>query len=177
MIPFAGLALSFLKGQWRYILIGLGILIALWTAYSWAYNRGYDTAKERGDLALAQYAQRVEEARKASEVKARAIEAQQRAEIAIIATSYEDQKRAAASKSAKVVADLRAGNLRLRREWEGCRSPGVSGTASDPGIPDDLGELRRASLGRVLGIVGECQAQVTGLQAVVRMFTKTEFVQ
>ena len=65
----------------------------------------------------------------------------------------------------RLVADLRAGTVRLRREWLACTSAAsVPGTA-EPAAGDDAGTgLREARAGRIIGATDECDAHVRGLQ-------------
>lgn len=84
-----------------------------------------------------------------------------------VATQYEADKRAIETNADRLVADLRAGNRKLRDEWQGCKasvssaSPGASGA-------DGQDRLREESIGRVLEWVGTLQAQRDGLQAVTQ---------
>ena len=65
----------------------------------------------------------------------------------------------------RLVADLRAGAVRLRREWLACTSAAsVPGTA-EPAAGADAGTgLREARAGRIIGATDECDAHVRGLQ-------------
>lgn len=68
-----------------------------------------------------------------------------------------------------VVRDLRAGNLRLRQQWAGCLSAagGSAEAATSAGGTDGEADVSGAGFGRVLGIVGACQAHVESLQSVL----------
>ena len=69
--------------------------------------------------------------------------------------------------SAVLVADLRAGNRRLRDDWSGCSADRVSIIAA-AAVGADAAEQRRAdSAGRIIGAADACDAQVKGLQALL----------
>ncbi len=72
-----------------------------------------------------------------------------------IAHAVEEQQR--------LVADLRAGNVRLREQWAGCRSQ-VSGDAGAGQEPDAGADDRAASAGRVVRAADDADIQIRGLQ-------------
>lgn len=80
------------------------------------------------------------------------------------AAAYEQGKADAEQAAADVVAGLRAGNLRLRDQWQGCKARGVSSVAGTASEPDAAGDGRAESAGRIVRAADECAAQVTGLQ-------------
>lgn len=84
-----------------------------------------------------------------------------------IATRYEGDKNAIERQAASDLADLRSGNLRLREQWRGCeaRQAQVGGAA---GQSDGGADLRAESASRIVRAAAECDAQVKGLQAVIR---------
>jgi hypothetical protein len=65
---------------------------------------------------------------------ARKHEQQDAANSAKIAQAYEQGKLDAQAAGKRVADDLRAGNLKLRKRWQGC--PKVPGVAADPAEPD-----------------------------------------
>lgn len=75
----------------------------------------------------------------------------------------------AQAKADAVVTDLRAGNLRLRYQWQGCMS--TSRIAAEAGAStrgaDAEADLRSADIGRVHGVGLACDAHVESLQAVL----------
>lgn len=87
--------------------------------------------------------------------------------LAEIATEYEVRKDEIETEAARTVADLRAGNLRLRQRWQGCQVQ-LPGAAASPGDADGQDGLRAEDIGRVLGWVKTLQAQRDGLQAVTQ---------
>lgn len=69
---------------------------------------------------------------------------------------------------ARRLAGLRAGNLRLRDQWQGCKARGVPGVAGTASEPDAAGDGRAESAGRIVRAADECAAQVSGLQDFIR---------
>jgi hypothetical protein len=85
---------------------------------------------------------------------------------AAIATQYQEELNHAHDRADATVADLRSGNLRLRKLWEGCKAtpvPASGQTASDPGQPEGDSGLQEASVGRIDRAVSACQAHATAL--------------
>ena len=116
-------------------------------------------AKEQAALAAAQV-EASESARLDEQNMARAANA--------AAAAYEQGKADAEQAAADVVAGLRAGNLRLRDQWQGCKARGVPGPAGTASEPDAAGDSRAESAGRIVRAADECAAQVSGLQDFIR---------
>lgn len=110
-------------------------------------------------------AKAAELSRKASEA-VRASEQKQAQQFVDIAVENQRKLRNVQSKADAVVADLRAGSLKLRKQWAGCLSATAEAGAGSGGA-DAEADLRGAGVGRVLGIVGACQAHVESLQSVL----------
>jgi hypothetical protein len=95
----------------------------------------------------------------------------QRAAAETIAAKYEQDKSNAQAASDRVVADLRAGRERFRSLWAECASRpagGVPGAPAGASEPDGQADDRAASAGRIVRAAAECDAQVRGLQALIR---------
>jgi len=150
----------------------LGGLVAL-ALSAWG---GYHVASLAGDAALekakAEWAKQREDfatARADAETAQRKAEQGQADALAKAADSYQKGKDDANRSTDQRVADLVAGNLRLRDEWATCRA---TSEALAAGVPSPAaghranGEdgLRAAGIGRILRIVGQCQAQRDALQ-------------
>lgn len=97
---------------------------------------------------------------------ARAKEAELDAAQVAVADAYEQGKHDAEQSAQVVVDDLRAGNLRLRKQW-------ANRTCPDRSVPersiltselDETTSVREESAGRIVRAVAECDAQVRGLQ-------------
>ena len=72
----------------------------------------------------------------------------------------------------RLVADLRAGNVRMRAHWQGCVHTGeLSAAAAAAARADDSAGLRAESAGRIVRAADECDAKVVGLQNYVRAVT------
>lgn len=84
------------------------------------------------------------------------------------AAAYEQGKADAEQAAADVVAGLRAGNLRLRDQWQGCKAGGVSSPSGTAREPDAAADSRAESAGRIVRAADECAAQVIGLQDFIR---------
>ena len=96
-----------------------------------------------------------------------AVERQRVKRAEAVATQYEQEKADAESKGAAVADGLRAGNLRLQQRWAGCEDR-VSDLAAASGQPDGAADDRADSAGRIVRAAAACDAQVRGLQALVR---------
>lgn len=75
------------------------------------------------------------------------------------AKGYEERER--------VIADLRAGTLRLRKQWQGCRAD-LSKAGAGAGGGDGDAELRAAGAGDLVRIGREADAKLAACQAVIR---------
>lgn len=84
-----------------------------------------------------------------------------------IASDYERAKHDAQTTADSVVADLRAGTLRLREQWRGCQADVVSTIAAAAAGADAAEQRRRDSAGAIVRAATACDAQVTGLQRIV----------
>ena len=132
----------------------LGLGYALWMA---------ERAGAQADKAKAE----AESAKAAADMLVEVIEAERAhaADLARIATTYEQEKIDAQAAADRVVADLRADNLRLSKRWAGC--PAVPEAAATAGEPDAAADDRIESAARIVRAAAECDAQVRGLQAVI----------
>lgn len=87
-----------------------------------------------------------------------------------VSAAYEKGKADAEANAKRIVADLRAGNLVLHERWTSCQtSSGLSRPAtytseSDAGTAD-----RDESAGRIVQAAAQCDAQVKGLQNLLRL--------
>jgi hypothetical protein len=67
----------------------------------------------------------------------------------------------------RLLADLRADNVRLRKRWNSCAADRVAQDADAGRELDEAARLRDESAGRIVRAAAECDAQVRGLQGVV----------
>lgn len=132
-----------------------------------------DAAESRRELAESRQA--LLAATATAERKARAAEQRQRDALAGIQATYKTEMSHAQDVQAAVAAGLRADNLRLRGHWQGCLATAdLSAAAAGAAGTDGSAELRAASAGRVIAAGAECDAQVRGLQSVIRAYTDDE---
>lgn len=115
----------------------------------------------------AQTAKVVAEQERDNAIAVIAVERQRVKRAEAVATQYEQEKADAESKGAAVADGLRAGNLRLQQRWAGCEAR-VSDLAAASGQPDGAADDRADSAGRIVRAAAACDAQVRGLQALVR---------
>ena len=93
-------------------------------------------------------------------------EAEDRAVFAAIAEQYKEDIADAKAKSDAVIAGLRAGTIKLRKQWQGCS---VAAKAADgsSGVDEET-RLREESAGRIIGNAAEADSWITRLQEVIR---------
>ena len=94
---------------------------------------------------------------------ARQKEAHWAADFAKVAATYAEEKANGFAKKDAVIADLRAGTLKLRHQWQGC--PSLSATAGDSARSDEDAELRRADSGDLIRVGSDANAEVKACQA------------
>lgn len=87
--------------------------------------------------------------------------------LADIGSKHEQDRRDAEGVPDAVVADLRAGNLRLRREWAGCETRRLSDAAAAARERDALAASRDALAGAVVRVGRDADDQLAACQAVV----------
>jgi hypothetical protein len=99
-----------------------------------------------------------------AQIAARKAEAEKAQAIATIADKYEQDKRDADEAQKRLVADLRAGNVRLQNRWRGC----VSDIAATAAERDAAAADRDASAARVVRAARDADDQIRALQAIVK---------
>ena len=129
---------------------------------------------QRGTVAQAEHAQenaqvakKVAEQERDNAIAVIAVERQRVKRAEAVATQYEQEKADAESKGAAAADGLRAGNLRLQQRWAGCEAR-VSDIAASPGQPDGAADDRAEGARDLVRAAAEADAQVRGLQALVR---------
>lgn len=149
----------------RLIWIGVLIVLALMLG---VYAKGFHDGSEKGAVELArQSAKTADDAAKRARQSVAAIQAARAREQSWAdkfahadATHEEDMRRAQADYD-RTVADLRAGNLRLRAQW---RCPMSAPAGVDHGGSGGAGDWQ-ASAGRIVRAAEQCDAQVRRLQS------------
>lgn len=156
--------LSELRAQgWKYACLAFGVLaVALLIACLFLKDRA-TRANVRADAESARA--------EASEARVRALSDVIETERAAakrankIAAQYEQDKTDAEVAAKRTADDLRAGNLRLRNQWQGCRVPQSNGTS---GEPDASADDRAASAARIVQAARDADSQIRGLQALIQ---------
>ncbi|MGE7139153.1 hypothetical protein ACQKIE_16120 [Luteibacter sp. NPDC031894] len=136
------------------------------------FGAGYYVAHLSGERDLAKATSAWDTARADLETKrADAEKAQRLAEqgqaeaLSKAASSYQKGKDDAKQAADKAVADLTAGNRRLRDQWATCQASSAAVSSAGAGQrADGEDRLREESVGRILRAVGQCQAQRDALQ-------------
>lgn len=142
------------------LLLGVGV---------WYYGHTrYEAGIAAGTAKVEAIQTRAAQALVAAEQSARAIEQAKAAQLATVAQQYEQDKAHAQATADRVIADLRAGNLRLRDQWQGCPASGVPGDAAGGVKPDGDAQLRSEGASDLVRLAAEADAQIRGLQAAVR---------
>ena len=85
-----------------------------------------------------------------------------------IAAQYERDKQDAEAAAKRTADDLRAGNLRLRAQWQGCEARRMPEASGATGEPDGAADDRAESAGRIVRAADEADAQIRALQQFVR---------
>lgn len=116
---------------------------------------------------LAEYRQEAAEAIARFEVEARATEQRHAADMTRIGREHREELNDAQTAADRLVADLRAGNVRLQERWRGCAAASLPGTNGGSGGADEGTRDREESASRIVLAARRCDAQVKGLQKVV----------
>ena len=153
-------------GLWRYATFALGVLaVALLIACLFLQNRA-TRAVVRADAAQQRAEASEAELQAVSKARDQEREATKRANA--IAAQYEQDKLNAESDAKRTADDLRAGNLRLRQQWEGCKAGGVPQANGAAGQPDAAADDRAESAGRIVRAADDADAQIRALQDFIR---------
>ena len=119
-------------------------------------------------LVIAETAKLAAQAQADAQAKARAIEHAQAQAVAAVAESYERGKADAQATADRVAADLRAGSLRLRREWAGCETGRLSEAAAATRELETTAASRDALAAAIVRVGAECDAKERALIAAYR---------
>lgn len=154
---------AFLLKYWLHIAIGLAVVGFCW----WLRHDGYIDGKAEVQKKYDAHLAADKEATDKANAEYRAKEQKGRDRLAEIGFQYERDKMAALDKKDAVIAELRDGTLKLRKQWRGCPA-GVPGPSEGSGSADDAPDLREAGAAELVRLGASCDAQVKGLQDVVR---------
>lgn len=139
---------------------GLLVLIALAVSHGCAWRMGGQGARAE----MAEHLAKVARQSRVAAEKAREAERKWATAYLEIGEQYEQDKSDAQAKHDATVAAIRAGHERLRKHWR-CPVPNAPAGA---GEPDAAADDRAEGAGRIVRAAAECDAQVRGLQAIVR---------
>lgn len=131
----------------------------------------YNAGQADGEAKLSAYKQEVQKAVAKQIAQNAAKEAQDRAVFAQIASQYAKDIENAKAKSDSVIAGLRNGNIKLRKQWRGCATPQAADGSS--GI-DENARLREESAGRIIGNAAEADGWIKALQDVITQLQKQQ---
>lgn len=148
----------------------LATILGLGGAGTAGYHKGKADAERAAKIAMSEHLAEDREAeRVATEAANRYKDALATAQNAVSA-AYEKGKADAEANAKRVVADLRAGNLVLRDRWTSCQaSSGLPRPTPDTSEPDARTADRDESAGRIVQAAAQCDAQVKGLQSLLRL--------
>lgn len=143
-------------------LIAAVVLLAIgfWAGWEWR-DRSADLTTAKADASTAR-------AETGAQQAARKNEQTTSQAMAGIGAKYEEDRVAAEAVPDAVVADLRAGNLRLRNEWRGCEASRVSDAAAAARERDALAASRDAFTGDLVRVGRDADDQLRACQAVVQ---------
>jgi hypothetical protein len=114
-------------------------------------------------------AQSLADQRTAFEAAAREAEQAQAKKYAEVEARHQKELDDAKSKQERTVADLRAGNLRLRNHWQGCQATGqLSSAAARAAFDAEAARLRIEGAAALIGLADQCDTRIRGLQGLVR---------
>ena len=148
----------------------LAAILGLGGAGAAGYHKGKADAERVAKIAMGEHLLADNKAEQdAKDEAARYKDALATAQNAVSA-AYEKGKADAEANAKRVVADLRAGNLVLRDRWTSCQaSSGLPRPTPDTSEPDARTADRDESAGRIVQAAAQCDAQVKGLQNLLRL--------
>lgn len=160
--------LIFLKAYWKYIAV-IAAVLAVWGALAyWGHTKYTDgvadqKAKDKvifDELARLTAATEQAVAQRESQIQGM-LESSNKAREEGIAHAVQEQQR--------IVADVRSGALRLRREWAGCPSADrAAENSTAESSPDGDAELRATGAAAIIRAFDDADIQVRGLQDYAR---------
>ncbi len=148
----------------------LATILGLGGAGTAGYHKGKADAERAAKIAMSEHLAEDREAERVATGDAnRYKDALATAQNAVSA-AYEKGKADAEANAKRVVADLRAGNLVLRDRWTSCQaSSGLPRPTTDTRELDAGTSDRNESAGRIVQAAAQCDAQVKGLQSLLRL--------
>lgn len=160
---------AFLSGIPSWVWLALAIAGSVWFYGHLRYNAG--EASQKAETAQVQakfdaYKKDVEKAVRRQAASNLAKQAADRAAFQQIAARHAQEIKNAKAKSDAVIAGLRAGTIKLRKQWQGCSTPAKAADGSS-GVDEDA-RLREESAGRIIGNAAEADSWIRALQDVIK---------
>lgn len=148
------------------------VTLTLGTGIGWIEGErfGYTRGIDHGAAQVATLQAQIAQANTKAIAAARSAEHAQADALVAAATNYERGKADANADANAVIAGLRAGSLKLRDDWSPTVIAGVPSTAAAIAGADAAEHRRQESAGRIVGAAEQCDAQVAGLQQVIRSY-------
>lgn len=143
--------------------IAAALMLVLAAVGASGYYYGSKHAGANAEIAMAEHLAADKKAEAEQQDRVRKLEQSLAVAQTKVSNAYERGKKDAKATGAAIAADLRAGNLRLQRRWEGCEAR-LSDPSSASGEPDAASRDRSDSAGRIVSAAAQCDAQVKGLQ-------------
>ena len=146
-------AIVSILGGWRATAFALVALAAMGVA--WVQTERIEAMQARMLKAALNAAQ----AEAHAQARVRQAEQDMAQAVANAATEYERGKADAQATADRVAADLRAGSLRLRREWAGCETSRLSAAAAATRELETTAASRDALAAAIVRVGAECDAK------------------
>lgn len=141
------------------LLAAVAIALSFWAGWSWRGDRAEGAEARQQAGASAAVVEQVN--------KARATEHTQSDTMAIIGAKHEEDRAAAETVPAAVVAELRAGTVRLRHDLATCHTGRLSEAAAGAVQRDAPADLGVTVAGPAIGIGRDADDQLRACQAVI----------
>lgn len=141
------------------LLAAVAIALSFWAGWSWRGDRAEGAEARQQAGASAALVEQVN--------KARVTEHTQADTMAIIGAKHEEDRAAAEAVPAAVVADLRAGTVRLRHDLATCHTGRLSEAAAGAVQRDAPADLGVTVAGPAIGIGRDADDQLRACQAVI----------
>ena len=162
--------LNWARKNWLAIAIALAAL----SLYLVGYSNGKQSQKAETAQVQAEYdayKKTVQEAAQRQRASNLAKEESDRKAFQQIAEQHAKEIEDAKAKADRIAADLRAGNIKLRKHWRGCATPQAADRSS--GI-DEEAELRVQGAAEDVRDGAEADGWIEGLQKVVEQLQKQQ---
>lgn len=155
-----------LQSRILWIAAATGVLVMVG---GFGYVKGHAAGAAAGDAAVAKLAAQYQAARAKAASEALAKQTALQAQYAAIDAQRMQEFKNAQAKGDVVVADLRAGTLRLQNQWAGCEAAaGMSSAAIRAGQLDAAAARRAESAAAIVRIGAEADARIRSLQSVIK---------